>query len=503
MLHGAQALAVNAASASASRQHRNERSERVIPPDRPFSSNPPHRPSSSTSNGPVPMRSGSGASGSSSSSSNVMPAARPSQSHSSHDLPNFGQRSTGLSKVRSSSSMQQSHQQQQQPQQQTRHSSSGTSSSSASSKPDQKHLSKEHKPHADINNKNLGMNRNVPTASSSRHMGPGNYPQPNSNQAMINRSSSSSSTNNNNNSNINSSSSSSSSNLNNNNSATTQQEQQTISVHNSQQQKSQPSLIDMSSYDIRNIRSLDTMENLLSTSPKNPSGKAPSIFSPEWNEKPNSMPVSHERKLMCNDNGSNGSESTLLDTLSPKKQYDKRAMSSNDTMKKEKYQQQQQQQQQSQRMSMQSDKRPQSSSLKRDNSTFSGMQYDANLPQNILDSKSMKRSYNTDSMQLDNMDMDREFKIRKMDQMSPSTNLGDQIKSGDAFDDAKSMKPYGTSSNGIETNTDFVSSLLKQSLSDSSSKYSSSSQPTAGGSNPIAGNQGIFLLFQNIYISNC
>lgn len=260
--------------------------------------------------------------------------------------------------------------------------------------------------------------------------------------------------------------------------------------------------MDMSSYDISNIRSLDTMDLLSSSSP---TGKAPSIFSPEWSDKSNSMtsmPVTnHDRKLQSNDNGSNGSEGALLDKLSPKKQYDKRAMSSTDTMKKEK--RMDSHHQQAQRLSMPMDKR--SVSVKREAPSFSGgMQYDASLPQNLLDSKPMKRTFNAEPLQqLDSLELEREFKIRKM---SPSSsNVNDPTK---PLDDDTNLAAHSTlplnvrsSLNGIETNPDLVSSLLKESLSDTTSKYGGAPQAAAGAPINNAGNQGKLEHFLFVFFS--
>lgn len=101
--------------------------------------------------------------------------------------------------------------------------------------------------------------------------------------------------------------------------------------------------------------------------------------------------------------------------------------------------------------------------VKRESISISGMQYDTNLPQNLLDNKAIKRSYNVDtSNQIEGGDYQhREAKHRKIEPISPTNVLNDPNKSGNL------SKPFGSSSlNGIETNPDLVSSLLKESLGD-------------------------------------
>lgn len=200
--------------------------------------------------------------------------------------------------------------------------------------------------------------------------------------------------------------------------------------------------------------------DLLNSPPKQQmnSGKAPSIFSPEWNDKSNSSNNgSNLLGRMDQQQGSNGSE--IHDSIH-----------SNDPIKKDKSNDQHHQQhQQSHRTSMQtSDKMM---GLKREMAPLTGgIQYDANLPQNLLDNKAAKRPYNSEQMQLDgNEYQQRDVKMRKVEQMSPThQHLADQSgKSGSG------SKTFGASSlNGIETSTDLVSCLLKETYyADSASKY--------------------------------
>lgn len=256
----------------------------------------------------------------------------------------------------------------------------------------------------------------------------------------------------------------------------------------------------MSSYglndDISNIRSLDTMD-LLSTSPPKQTGKAPSIFSPEWNEKSSSATSNNGSNLLSNiDHGSNGGSDPMnaLPSLSPKRDYDKRAMSSSDITKKEKHmdhhQQQQQQQQpqyqQSHRSSHHGDK-----SSKRDVTLSAGMQYDASLPQILLDGKAVKRSYTADMGQLDSSEyQQRDIKIRKTEQLSPIQNVSELAKSAmsskfasmngieSKFMESPNSDKYGKlgeyskgSGNAVSITTDLVNSLIKESLNDGGNKY--------------------------------
>lgn len=302
---------------------------------------------------------------------------------------------------------------------------------------------------------------------------------------VIPKSSSSSTSHNNNNSGSHGSSS---------NSTINQQEQPRLSVQNSQQ-KLQPTLMDMSSYglndDISNIRSLDTMD-LLSTSPPKQTGKAPSIFSPERNEKSSSLASNNGNNLLSGiDHGSNGGSDTMnaIPSLSPKKEYDKRAMLSDDISKKNKhseYHQQQQQQQhqhqnqhhQSHRSGHHSDK---SMNVKREISLSSGMQYDASLPQILLDGKAVKRSYNADMGQLDSLDYQQpDMKVRKTEQLSPIQNVSELAKSamsmGKSYNgvmESPNSDKYGKvgeyskgSGNAVSITTDLVNSLIKESLND-------------------------------------
>lgn len=245
--------------------------------------------------------------------------------------------------------------------------------------------------------------------------------------------------------------------------------------------------MDMSSYglndDIGNIRSLDTMD-LLSTSPPKQQIKAPSIFSPEWNEKPTSMAGNNGSGLLSNtDHGVNGSEMNALPSLSPRKDYEKRPISSD---KKDKQ--------------MDQHHRSSEKSMKRDAMSLaaSGMQYDASLPQNLLDTKSNKRAYNTELGQLDSIDyQQREMKIRKVEALSPLQNVPDLSKSAMSSKsfasingiESKSMDSpnsdkYGKhgefgkgSGNDVTITTDLVSTLLKESLSDTGNKFGAALDP--------------------------
>lgn len=215
--------------------------------------------------------------------------------------------------------------------------------------------------------------------------------------------------------------------------------------------------------------------------------KAPSIFSPEWNE--NQSQTQNSLPSLTSSNGANGGGS---DTRNPHENSPKKRPSMPaDIIKKEKrdalhhptvnqtttlpQQQSTQHSQHSQHRSMPNqttDKRP----MKREPILTQGMQYDANLPQNLFDGvKPSKRSFSVTADQLPSLiDGDyRDAKLRKMEpSLSPIRNPSEMHKSG--YDDLKaSTKPFGASSvsttslNGIETNPDLVSSLLKESLSDS------------------------------------
>lgn len=228
------------------------------------------------------------------------------------------------------------------------------------------------------------------------------------------------------------------------------------------------------------------MENLLSTSPpmqkqqqqQHPI-KVPSIFSPDWNEKPNSLPSlgasngNGNNGNVANNGAENSSSKSVAVANSPRK----RVIPTNDMpqIKKEKRNDAlsiptplHQQHQQQQRLN---------NSSKRDVSMPSAMQYDTSLPQNILDSKSsssLKRQYDS-IVPGENIDY-RDTKVLKMEQFSPLANEPSKnYSSGINYDDSKSKSFMSTTSlNGIETNPDLVSSLLKESLSDSSSKYTGS-----------------------------
>lgn len=277
-----------------------------------------------------------------------------------------------------------------------------------------------------------------------------------------------------------------------------QQEQQSrLSVQNTQH-KSLPSLMDMSSFgmmdDLNTIHSLDSMD-LLSTSPPKQTIKAPSIFSPEWNEKSSSVASNNNGNnslLSGVDHGANGSEMmNAMPSLSPKRDYDKRAIS-DINVKKEK-QKDHSQSHRSSSLSMQSGAEKSSFNLKREPpiSSSAGLQYDSNLPQNLLDNKSIKRSYNADLSQTDSTDgyQPREMKLRRTEQLSPIQNVSELAKSATTSKlingiESKPMESpnsdkYGKlgeyakgSGNAVPITTDLVSSLIKESLNDTVSKYS-------------------------------
>lgn len=265
----------------------------------------------------------------------------------------------------------------------------------------------------------------------------------------------------------------------------------------------QPSLIDPSSYDM-NIRSLDTIDLLESSTPAPPSqkqqmptGKAPSIFSPEWPDN-NSAPLPTNNSSLPSLNeisGANGSDHSTIDANS-KKAYDKRAMA-NDVTKKEKqrvdqYHQAYRQQQQNQNNLSTSSMKSMSASIRSSDApirpdildkrtsnkrelSMTEMQYDTTLPQNLLETKPNKRPYDA----MDTIDY-RDGKTRRTDKLSP---LLDVSKSMTDFDDDKTkiVPPL----NGIETNPDLVSSLLKESLSEHSKSSSSLGNQAVSNENAI------------------
>lgn len=153
------------------------------------------------------------------------------------------------------------------------------------------------------------------------------------------------------------------------------------------------------------------------------------------------------------DHGSNGSEHKQSN-ISPS---NRRAIMTDEMVVRK---EQPPQQQQMHRPSSQMDK---SMKMKRESITISGMQYDTTLPHNLLDTKTAKRSYGDATNQIDANNFPyREAKLRKTEPMSPSYGLNDlkTIAAGGG-------KAFGASSlNGIETNPDLVSSLLKESLAD-------------------------------------
>lgn len=457
-------------------RHRPDRNERPLGPDRTYFSTP-HRPgqggntsgsgNSSNANGQsASMRSGGNNNNSNSGNTATMQSTSSSQqqrqsNHGQHDQ-NIFQRSSD--KIRSSgSSMQQSSS----VSQQQRHGSS--QSSLPPHKIDQRHPMKDSKSHIDAANVNKNPIKN-PHQQSSSHYASGTQSIPttkHSSSALYSQQQQQSQ---------------SSGARNNNSLQSDQQQTNSSSVHNLQ--RSQPTLIDQSSYDISNIGSLDTMDLLAPTSP--PKSKTYSIFSPEWNEKSSSLPS------IMSGNESNGSETRNALEDSPKK----RGMPTIDSIKKEKRPEStfnpvmshnnpsqnsvSQSNHQNRNMPNQLvDKRQQQQNpnVKREVTLSHGMQYDTSLPQNILDSKPIKRPYNSDQTVNDN-DY-RDSKVRKIEPLSPLRSSNEQ-KSG--HDDFKS-KPFGTtmsassSLNGIETNPDLVSSLLKESLNET--KYSTTTLAAA------------------------
>lgn len=271
-----------------------------------------------------------------------------------------------------------------------------------------------------------------------------------------------------------------------------------------------PSLMDMSSYglidDLNTIHSLDSMDLLSSSPPKQQSqtGKAPSIFSPEWNDKSSSATSNNGNNSLLSsmDHGANGSEmmNAMPSLSSPKREYDKRAIS-DINVKKEK---QKEHSQSSHRTSSSSAAASSSAAeksaynIKREQplSTSAGMQYDASLPQNLLDSKPAKRSHNSDLGQMDSADYQpRELKMRRTEQLSPIPNVSELAKSATSsksgfaslngieskpmespnFDKYGKLGEYAKGSgNAVPITTDLVSSLLKESLNDTVSKYGTS-----------------------------
>lgn len=96
--------------------------------------------------------------------------------------------------------------------------------------------------------------------------------------------------------------------------------------------------------------------------------------------------------------------------------------------------------------------------MNRESITISGMEYDMTLPQNLLDTKPVKRPYNEILSQMDkNESFHREIKHRKT-----------EIKSSPSRIDSRSSigEPKMSSLNTIETNADLVSNLLKEGLAD-------------------------------------
>lgn len=233
----------------------------------------------------------------------------------------------------------------------------------------------------------------------------------------------------------------------------TSRSDQMLSVQCAQPMKSSSSLFDTSAFsamlneDLTNICSLDNMDLLSSPRQK-------SIFSPEWNDKSNSMMSNNENSLLSNlDHGSNGSDHSKQSTVSP---TNKRAIIGDElNIKKE------QQQMHRTSATAQMDK---SMKMKRDSITISGMQYDKTLPPNLIDTKAVKRPFADALDQIDPSDYAyRETKLRKTDIISP-TNAASLLDSKPNVGGAKGA--FGVALNGIETNPDLVSSLLKESLSD-------------------------------------
>lgn len=96
--------------------------------------------------------------------------------------------------------------------------------------------------------------------------------------------------------------------------------------------------------------------------------------------------------------------------------------------------------------------------MNRESITISGMEYDMTLPQNLLDTKPVKRPYNEILSQMDkNEFFHRDTKHRKT-----------EIKASPSRIDSKSIVGDTKASllNPIETNADLVSNLLKEGLAD-------------------------------------
>lgn len=245
-----------------------------------------------------------------------------------------------------------------------------------------------------------------------------------------------------------------------------------------------PSTIDSSSFrltdDLTNIKSLDNLD-LLSTSPprqllSTQNAKAPSIFSPEWNEKPA---------------GSNGNGDEIS---SPIKQEQKPLISSDLIGKMdnraEHYTMSGSQMGHAKSIAGVGEKRPSSSNSKRYNESM-GMP--VNQQASMFDNRSeikssSKRNFgNMEFGQSDAIDA-KEYKIRKIEptQSPPSTSMSQSFgasasntNSSSGFDDMLPSKSY----NGIETNPHIVSNILKESLfSENSNKFGvpSMSMPSTG-----------------------
>lgn len=262
-----------------------------------------------------------------------------------------------------------------------------------------------------------------------------------------------------------------------------------------------PSTIDSSSFrltdDLTNIKSLDNLD-LLSTSPprqllSTQNTKAPSIFSPEWNEKPAgsngngdeiSSPIKQEQKPLIN-----------IDLNS---KMDNRA---------DHYNMSGSQMGHAKSVAGVGEKRPSSSNSKRYNESM-GMPVNqqASMFDNRSETKpSSKRNFgNMEFGQSDAIDA-KEYKIRKIEptQSPPSTSMSQSFgasasntNSSSGFDDMLPSKSY----NGIETNPHIVSNILKESLfSENSNKFGvpSMSMPSTG-ADEFDLNASQFLQYQQV-----
>lgn len=250
-----------------------------------------------------------------------------------------------------------------------------------------------------------------------------------------------------------------------------QPDQQHASVHSQkhpQQQQQQSQSIPESSFRLTDDMNRSTMDHMEMNSPPKQQQKAPSIFSPEWNDKSNVMPslVQPPQNLTSKINGMNARPNSD----SPKK-HERSGRS--DTPKKDKHRSSADTVANSLKSS--SEKRS-NSTAKRYNDPISSIPNVNAVQPPAYDTTSMpsskhnmnvsvKRPHLDDSIKQESIDF-RDTKHRRMDgfsAQSPSRSMQPTV----LYDNKSS-----TSLNGIETNPDLVSSLLKESLFNDS-KYPS------------------------------